>query len=207
MLLEKLILVDPNIDICEAWQKELAKFDNVEIVNDRFENLGNFDCMVSAANSYGLMDGGVDLAIINFFGPELQTRVQSKIKDKYRGEQPIGTSLIQPIGTSLIVKTDNPVYRYIAHTPTMRVPMDISNTENVYQAMRAMLLAVDDFNKEKYLIETIACPGLGTLTGKVSPKKAAKQMALAYEFTLENPPIYLSWDFAGMRHAKLSIAR
>lgn len=35
--------------------------------------------MVSAANSFGLMDGGVDGAITMFFGDQLQKRVQKHI--------------------------------------------------------------------------------------------------------------------------------
>ena len=45
--------------------------------------------MVSAANSFGLMDGGVDLAITNFFGVDLMDRVQAHILRDYLGEQPI----------------------------------------------------------------------------------------------------------------------
>jgi len=46
-------------------------------VNGKFEELKQFDCMVSAANSFGLMDGGVDLAIICYFGVELMDRVNT----------------------------------------------------------------------------------------------------------------------------------
>ncbi|ECE9311446.1 phage tail protein, partial [Salmonella enterica subsp. enterica serovar Napoli] len=35
--------------------------------------------MVSTANSFGLMDGGVDAAITAYFGPQLQERVQRNI--------------------------------------------------------------------------------------------------------------------------------
>ena len=62
--MKKLILVDPNAELCKEWRKKFKGLPNVMIVNDRFENLGQFDCMVSAANSFGLMDGGVDLAIM-----------------------------------------------------------------------------------------------------------------------------------------------
>ena len=143
MNLDKLILVDPNLGLCQAWTEAFQKLENVEIVNDRFENLMEFDCMVSAANSYGLMDGGVDLAIINFFGPELQTDVQGHISEHYYGEQ--------PVGTSFIARTNNASHPYVAHTPTMRVPRNIAGTEAVYQSMRAMLIAVHNFNKEENL--------------------------------------------------------
>ena len=90
----KLILVDPNILLCRAFTKAFSPFPAVEIVNDYFENLPEFDCMVSAANSFGLMDGGVDGAITRYFGHQLMKRVQQHIIDEFYGEQPIGTSFI-----------------------------------------------------------------------------------------------------------------
>lgn len=51
----KLILVDPITALCEAWHEFFKDLPDVEIVNGRFEKLPEFDCMVSAANSFGLM--------------------------------------------------------------------------------------------------------------------------------------------------------
>ena len=81
----KIILVDPLPEICHAWQEEFYGIDAVSIVNDRFENLPKYDCMVSAGNSFGLMDGGVDLAITRYFGVELMDRVQAHIIDELAG--------------------------------------------------------------------------------------------------------------------------
>jgi O-acetyl-ADP-ribose deacetylase (regulator of RNase III) len=153
--------------------------------------------MVSAANSFGLMDGGVDAAITRFFGHELMYRVQERIIRDYRGEQ--------LVGTSMIVETDHPKHPYLAHTPTMRVPMAISRTDNVYKAMWAMLLAVDHHNRatpEAQQIKIIACPGLGTGTGQVPVRQAARQMMLAYTHFL-NPPSSISWRFADERQQKV----
>ena len=58
-----LILVDPNERVCDAWAQTFAPFPEVSIVCGRFETLAEFDCVVSAANSFGLIDGGVDLAM------------------------------------------------------------------------------------------------------------------------------------------------
>jgi O-acetyl-ADP-ribose deacetylase (regulator of RNase III) len=169
----KLILVDPKTELCQAWEKQFKTQPSVTIANDRFENLSEFDCMVSAANSFGLMDGGVDLAIIQFFGIDLMDRVQQHILNEYLGEQ--------PVGTSFIIETGHPRHPFLAHTPTMRVPMPITRTDNVYRAMWAMLLAVYQHNKQaNQKIRTIACPGLGTLTGRVPAEEAARQMALAW---------------------------
>ncbi|MCU0445487.1 MAG: macro domain-containing protein [Microscillaceae bacterium] len=185
----ELILVDPNSALCKAWQRAFEGLANVQIVNDYFEKLPEFDCMVSAANSFGLMDGGVDLAIIRFFGIELQNRVQAVILEDYLGEQ--------PVGTSFIVETQHSKHPYLAHTPTMRVPLPITRTDNVYLAMAAMLKAVYRHNQNQTdKIKSVACPGLGTATGKVSPNEAALQMFLAYK-NFKNPPKKLTWEYAG----------
>ena len=186
-----LILVDPMTDLCKAWENEFEGIESVRIVNDRFENLPEFDCMVSAANSFGLMDGGVDLAISHFLGFELMDRVQQHIIENYRGEQ--------PVGTSFIIETGNKKHPYLAHTPTMRVPMKIACMDNVYCAMWAMLLEILKHNqKSTHKINTVACPGLGTATGQVPTDEAAYQMALAYRNFID-PPLKMSWHFASLR--------
>src|SRR5215469_7672042 len=92
--MKKLILVDPNGDLCAEWERQFDGLPNVEVVNNRFESLEEFDCIVSPANSFGLMDGGVDRAIISFFGIELMDRVQAMIVEDFFGEQPVGTSVL-----------------------------------------------------------------------------------------------------------------
>lgn len=187
----KLILVDPKPSLCSAWHNHFSTFPDVEIVNGYFEKLPEFDCMVSAANSFGLMDGGVDLAIVRFFGRSLEKRVQAHILESYLGEQ--------PLGTSFIIKTEHEKHHFIAHTPTMRLPMTIALTDNVYNAMWAMLLAVYQHNrKQDEKIRTIACPGLGTATGQVPFDEAARQMAAAYQHFIK-PPNHISWRYADER--------
>jgi O-acetyl-ADP-ribose deacetylase (regulator of RNase III) len=187
----QLILVDPKEELCTAWQVAFQNHPEVEIFHGRFENIQEFDCMVSAANSFGLMDGGVDLAISNYFGNDLQLRVQAVIIDNYNGEQ--------PVGTSFIIDTNNADHPYLAHTPTMRVPMPINDTDNVYQAMKAMLQAVKLFNAEGEKIKTVVCPGLGTATGRVPVEEAARQMEVAYHY-YKNAPHAMDWPSAAARH-------
>jgi O-acetyl-ADP-ribose deacetylase (regulator of RNase III) len=191
----KLILVDPNAAICTAWTDYFQNLPNIEIVNDYFENLPAFDCMVSAANSFGLMDGGVDAAITRYFGDDLMLRVQERVIAEYFGEQ--------PVGTSMIVETQHPKHPYIAHTPTMRVPMAIAHTDYAYLAMWALLREIHRHNQTvPTKIEIVACPALGTGYGRVPPREAARQMALAYRNFL-NPPQHISWPYAGERQSRI----
>jgi O-acetyl-ADP-ribose deacetylase (regulator of RNase III) len=141
------------------------------------------------------MDGGVDKIINEYFGGELQARVQRRIAEEYLGEQ--------PIGTSLIVETGSVRYPFLAHTPTMEVPASISNTTNVYRAMRGMLLAVRKHNQtHTKQIRYVACPGLGTGSGLMSYQEAARQMALAYQRFL-NPPTHIDWNYVMRRDGEL----
>src|SRR5690348_1291522 len=115
----KLILVAPNPDLCLAFEQYFAGLPNFEVVNGRFQRVAEYDCMVSPANSFGLMDGGIDAAIIDYFGQGLMRRVQDYIIEYYLGEQ--------SVGTSFIIETGNEKHPYLAHTPTMRVPMEIAH--------------------------------------------------------------------------------
>lgn len=191
----KIILVDPNLGFYYACKELFEGLPNIEFVNGYFENLPAFDCMVSPANSFGLMDGGVDAAITNFFGTQLMQRVQKHIIEQYHGEQ--------SVGTSFIIETNHPKHPFLAHTPTMRVPLVIAHTDNVYRAMWAMLLAVHQYNEtQERKIEIVACPGLGTGVGKVPYKQAARQMALAYRNFL-NPPKAINWNYASERQLEI----
>lgn len=173
-------LVDINKEVCDQFRIQFEKFKNVEVYNGYFEYVEKYDCMVSPANSFGMMDGGIDAAITDYFGNELQQNVQSHIISNYCGEQ--------PVGTSFIVRTGHKEHPYLAHTPTMRIPQNIQGTLNVYYAMKAMLSAVSVFNKENNdRIEVVLCPGFGTFYGQMEPYEAVGQMALAYEHFLNRP--------------------
>ncbi len=191
----KLILVAPEPSLYEAFQEHFNYFPNVDIVNNYFEWLTKFDCLVSPANSFGMMDGGIDAAIINFFGRSLEQSVQERILEDYLGEQ--------PVGTSFVIETGHQQHKFLAHTPTMRVPMSIKGTDIPYIAMRAMLLAVRQHNQNSHnKINNVACPGLGTGIGQVPHNEAARQMALAYDSFL-HPPKFINCFVAATRQLQI----
>jgi len=191
----KLILTAPNPSLFAAFHDRFADFPDVEIVRDRFEWIPVFDCLVSPANSFGMMDGGMDAAIGQFFGIFLERKVQERILEDYLGEQ--------PVGTSLIVETEHPKHPFLAHTPTMRVPMSIKGTDVPYVAMWAMLLAIRQHNKtNQRQIESVVCPGLGTGIGQVSYSEAARQMAIAYDHFLY-PPKMINTFVAASRQLQI----
>lgn len=218
-----LVLVDINTELTDEL-RQAFRGTNVRVENDRFEALDDGSLpnavMVSAANSFGLMDGGVDGAITRFFGDQLQKRVQREILGCWHGEQPVGTSFILEAWDNSNTKynIEESGYGWLAHTPTMRIPSDISQTDNVYLAMKAMLRAVYAFNYSPMIgvsgdltthtprydhqrIKTIVCPGLGTSAGRVPFQEAARQMRLAYS-TFFDVPAELNWNYAAaIQHA------
>ena len=74
-----LILCDFTEELCEEWRLAFADFPEVEIRYGIFEHI-DFDCINSPANSFGLMDGGIDEAITMYFGQQMMDRVQNARK-------------------------------------------------------------------------------------------------------------------------------
>jgi O-acetyl-ADP-ribose deacetylase (regulator of RNase III) len=191
----RLILVDRGKEFCDVLRWQFRAHPEVEIVCGRFEDLPSFDCIVTAGNSFGLMDAGMDLAVVRFFGRHVMELIQKQILDDYLGEQPVGTCIIVPTGHAS--------HPFVAHAPTMRVPMNIQGTDHVYLAMWATLTAVHRHNRsESRKIDSIACPGLGTGTGGVDSLEAALQLCLAYEH-YRRPPPFINPSVAQERHEKI----
>ena len=144
-----------------------AYFDqeDVELVNDSFDSFmkqNKVQCVVSPANAFGLMDGGYDLAITEWYGNQLQERVQQYIIEHFCGEQPVGTSFL------IAANKDN---QYLIHTPTMRTPQPIEDPRVIYQCMRTTLMCAYENNAESILI-----PLFGGGYGEVHPKLIAEMI-------------------------------
>ncbi|MCB9359236.1 macro domain-containing protein [Candidatus Woesearchaeota archaeon] len=191
-----------NIKLCTldeemyaAWSKEFEK-DNVEVIKgDIFKQ--ETDAVVTSANSFGLMDAGIDKAMCDFFGNDLENRVQEKIKGFYFGEI--------PVGNALVIETFYYGIPYMICAPTMRVPMRLKESVNVYLATRAALIAAYHHNIPNETIKTITFPGMGTITGKMPYEDVARQMHTAYENIVlgkyENMPA--DWKIARAKHNEL----
>lgn len=173
-MLEKIVLVAADTALYAAWAQTFADIDAIETKHgDLFEV--SADALVSPANSFGIMDGGLDLAIRDVLGFEVEKRVQQAILDRFHGEMPVGSAIVVP--------TDHAAWKYLISAPTMRVPEDVSGSLNSYLAFRAVLVAVRDFNSESAdPIRSLVCPGLGTGIGNIPPRKCAVQMRIAHRY-------------------------
>ncbi|KAK0064413.1 ADP-ribose 1-phosphate phosphatase YML087W, partial [Biomphalaria pfeifferi] len=185
-------LRDINVELVEEWQHAFSEYsDSVKISQgDIFNDAPAADAIVSPANSFGFMDGGIDWIYSKYFGWQMQNRLQNVIREDYHGELPVGQAIIIPAyDPSIQIPDIEPDYnegvaiKYLISAPTMRVPAIVSNTVNAYLAFRAVILAVKKHNSSKTLpyIRSVLVPGLGTTVGKMPKKRCAFQMLQAYE--------------------------
>lgn len=179
----KIYLLDRNPEMYAAWNKHFYGRNNVSIVcSDFVEFMRRYkvDCVVSPANSYGIMDGGYDEAISAWFGGDLQERVQQYIIDNLYGEQPVGSSII--IDTNLEgVK--------LIHTPTMRTPSIIKDESLVYHCTRSCLITALNGG-----VNSVVVPAFGAATGCVPYDTVAHMMWRAYS-QLCDPPHKIDWEY------------
>jgi O-acetyl-ADP-ribose deacetylase (regulator of RNase III) len=156
------------------WSNYFGEFDNVEVTHGDILR-DTADAIVSPANSFGYMDGGLDLLYSQHFGWDLEKRLRAVLVAEHDGEL--------PVGQAVIVETGRADIRYLISAPTMRVPMNIENTVNVYLAFRAILRAVKEFNAGRSAgdrIGSFLCPALGTGEGRMPYDRCAWQMYYAY---------------------------
>lgn len=185
----KIHLRDLGGPLVEAWNREFAGVDSVTTsCGDIFSTEPGAvepgspidvkaDAIVSPANSFGFMDGGIDAVYTYQFGTKLQERLQAVIRNEYGGELPIGQATIVP--------TENPDIPWCISAPTMRIPRDVSDTVNAYLAFRATLRAVIEHNEgAQPPIRAILCPGLATAVGRMPVARCARQMRAAWERVL-----------------------
>lgn len=160
-----LCALDPAM--ARAWSKHFGSQPDVWIHGSDIL-AKQADAILSPANSFGFMDGGIDLAYSHFFGWDLQERLQDTLRREHSGEIPVGNAVVVPTHHSNIP--------FLVSAPTMRVPDNIAETVNVYLAFRAALLAV----KTSVGIRSLLSPALGTGIGCMPVERAARQMYAAY---------------------------
>ncbi|NQX89803.1 MAG: macro domain-containing protein [Halioglobus sp.] len=193
----KLVALDD--ELYRSWQIHCANLDCVEVFLGSILGV-DCDAVVSPTNSFGFMDGGIDLNYIAHFGKAVQSRLQRAIQDNYRGQ------LL--VGQAELIHTENMGIPYLIAAPTMRVPESLYSSVNPYLAMRAVLILLKYGCYKGYLvsdlISTIAVPGLGTGVGEIHPEVCARQMRYAIEEVIyERHTFPESWSHAQEIHAGL----
>ena len=201
----KIVLTAVEPGLLDAWTKFCGDLDCVTVHEGSILN-ASADAVVSPANSFGFMDGGIDARYSQHFGWHVQDRLRKLIHERHHGE------LL--VGSAEIVETDDTRFPYLIAAPTMRVPMILGQeTINPYLATRAVLLLVKrgtfvhgkDLGKQiAEHVQNIAFPGMGTGVGRVSHAVCARQVRSAIdEFLLDKFTNPRSWAEASERHQLL----
>ncbi len=113
--------------------------------------------IVNAANSRGVMGGGVAGVIRRAAGAEVEQEACR--------QAPI------PVGRAVLTSGGKTRFRGIIHAPTMPEPAMRIPPENVAQATRASLQLADEHG-----FGSLALPGMGTGVGGVAHTEAARLM-------------------------------
>jgi len=163
----RLHLVDTNPEMADRWQVHFAPFPEVQIVHGDILALAH-NTIVSPANSYRFMDGGIDGQYTDCFGFRPQEEVQRKIALRPEGYLPVGAAALVGTGHSRVP--------YLISAPTMIGPGPVE-AANSFFAMSAVLRVAAGHPEA---VTDVFCPGLGTGIGEVPPDKAAREMAAAY---------------------------
>lgn len=196
----QIILIDLQKNLVNAWEEAVGDKPYVSIRHGSIFDL-TCDALVSPTNSFGFMDGGIDMAISGYFGRHIQERLQALIRTTHHGELLVGTAAIVPTGHNQIP--------YVIAAPTMRVPMILQNSANVYLATRALLLLLrygsfTDSIPIAEKVKTVAIPGMGTGVGRVPVHICARQMKQAFEDIIEDQFAFpQTWAAAQKRHQML----
>lgn len=177
-------IVDTNPAIVEA-----CKALGMEAIHDDIMN--HSGVLVSPANSYGMLDGGIDYVYSSNY-PHLQGEVFQYIREN--GEIPVGQAVAFPLNSKK--------HPLIILAPTMRTPRKLRlNDLHPYLATKAAYEVYRQYAPWKTPVDLLI-PGMGTGVGEIPPKVAAHQMNMALQdFALHHP----CWNCIYERETSLGV--
>ncbi|RKT84261.1 O-acetyl-ADP-ribose deacetylase (regulator of RNase III), contains Macro domain [Saccharopolyspora antimicrobica] len=174
----QLVLCALDEPLAAAWQEIADDRAGLSVHRGSVLDL-TVDAVVSPANSYGWMRGGIDAVYARAF-PEVEEQVRSAVLAYHGGELPVGEALLVPTGAP------NPIW--LISAPTMREPGELlpADTVHPYLAARAVLrlwasAVLENGALVRQVVRSIAMPGLGTGVGGVAPDLCARQIAAAWD--------------------------
>lgn len=201
----RIVLTAIQEPLIRAWQKHCGDLDFVELYHGSIFAV-ECDAVVSPANSFGFMDGGIDRLYTKQYGPAVQHQLQELIRDCHHGELLVGRAEIVSI-------PENNQANFLITAPTMRIPQILTDTINPYLAARAVFINILDGHFRagvhkgtaiKDQVQSVAFPGLGTGVGRVSFETCAAQMRAAIDaIVLGQNPFPANWFEASQKHQRL----
>ena len=167
----RLVICDPDISNPEApnrdtWQSQFEETESVEL---RAEHVleTTADAILVPGNAFGFLDGGLELAVTEKYGFELQDTLQAKIAQEFDGELLVGQAATLESSGPLLV-----------YAPIWRAPQDISKTVNVFLAVQGACNALGKLGGGP---KTLAMPPLGLGDGGMDLGTSGRQTRVAFE--------------------------
>lgn len=165
---------------------------------------------MSPANSLGFMDGGIDLALSRDVMPGIEQTVKKAIKNY--GKLSRIDRMYLPIGSSIIISYDD--IKNLVVAPTMLLPQDINNTDNVYWAVKSCLFNIlvnknENINDVDIILTSSGC-GFGKLSAQTAFEQTMKaikdysnfscsclnsHVVIAEPNLSQQPKIYMNHEF------------
>lgn len=169
----ELHFVDVEPELIATLRHETRGIDNVFCHHADIIEIAEC-CVVSPANSFGDMDGGIDKVYKSYFGNSIQSKVQSYIQEY----SPNGI----PVGDTAIINTYHKKVPWLLVAPTMKIPrphIDPTVAGDVLFSIVAR--AASNSNS----LKKVFCPGLGTGIGEIDNERAALEMTKALKKWLQ----------------------
>ena len=89
----KLILSDPGAQVVEAWKAQFVKWPEVEVRSEDILQTPA-DAFLLPGNSFGFLDRGLELRIVETYGWEVQDQLRAMIRGEFEGELLVGQALV-----------------------------------------------------------------------------------------------------------------
>jgi len=171
-----LVLVALDAPMAEAWHALAATRPGLVVHEGSITDV-DADAVVSPANSFGFMGGGIDAVYARWF-PGISGQVRAASGADRGHELPVGEAVIVPTGV--------PRPAWLVSAPTMRQPGERLPADGAAaRAAAAAVLrlwrdgALPDGRRVHDAVRTIALPGLGTGVGGLAPTVCAQQVGAA----------------------------
>lgn len=174
----RILFFDINSDKINQYQSVLKGTKNVYFYHGSLDDVMSkysVDILVSPANSFGVMTGGIDRDIANKY-PMVIDNVKNKINESNFVDS--GGRKYIPVGKCEAVKLDNQK-KVMIIAPTMFLPKNIVGTNNVYLAFNAILDKIEKLKYTNYDV-VVACPCLGTGVGGLTGTESANQILKSF---------------------------
>lgn len=191
------IFFDMDKNIINALLNEANKystqyphiFKNCLFLNDDICNITkqytNY-ILVSPANSFGSMGGGIDYYINRFIFKDIQKEVMNVIKqsknkfpeNQYFDRMNVKDKPYLPVGESFIIKADTK--NYLAVVPTMEYPKVVKDTQNAYVAMCSLMKTLKYHKHSKYVLIPGFCSGVGEMKSEIMAEQMIKALIENY---------------------------